>query len=351
VLQSVTLEHLEDPQKAALHGGLHYSGDASEGIRRLRRGKGFRYELKERVIRDDNVLARIRALAIPPAWTEVWISPDDRGHIVATGRDARGRKQYRYHPDFVAVRDAAKFDHLVTFAMALPRLRRRVARDMACPEMSREKVLATLVWLLERTLSRIGNEKYAAQNRSYGLTTLRNAHAETSAGNLRLRFKGKSGKTWSIHVEDRRVAKIVRACQELPGQRLFEYVDADGTVRKIESGDVNAYVKETTGVLVTAKDFRTWTGTLLAAKALSQGDAEGAPTEKQVKEAVRTASERLGNTLAICRKCYIHPRVIAAYKEGKFSLPEPSESARLRGLSADENRLLAFLRKRETKRR
>lgn len=334
-----------DPQRAAAEARLHYISDQQPGITRHSRGRLFFYRDPEgKKVRDAATLDRIRALAIPPAWTDVWISPDSRGHLAATGYDARGRKQYRYHPEFVSVRDAAKFEHILSFARALPRLRRRVRRDMARPGLPREKVLATIVYLLERTLTRIGNEAYARDNRSFGLTTLRNRHVQVNGQELRFLFTGKGGKVVRHDIESRRVARIVRACQELPGQALFEYRDGDGAVQRVGSADVNAYLQEVTGQPITAKDFRTWFGTLEAAMALDEFAAKGGkPIKKHVRLAIKRASERLGNTAAICRKCYVHPEIVGAYEAGEFTLARPLRS---NGLTVDEERVLAFLKRR-----
>lgn len=332
-----------DPGAAAAEAGLRYLPDTVPGITRRKRGHGFSYWLPSgRRLRDARTLEWIRKLAIPPAWTDVWISPDPNGHLSATGRDAKGRKQYRYNPEFVAVRDAAKYEHVLAFAHALPRLRRRVRQDMKKAGLPREKVLATIVYLLERTLSRVGNEDYTKENNSYGLTTLRNRHVRVRGIELQFLFTGKAGKTWRLSLKDRRVAKVVRACQELPGQHLFEYRDKDGAVLHVGSSDVNAYLHETTGSDITAKDFRTWSGTVEAAMALAALGSEK-PTKKHVREAIAQAADRLGNTITVCRKCYVHPEVLKAYEEGQFVLPVIRNT---RGLYAHEARVLAFLKKR-----
>jgi len=263
-------------------------------------------------------LKRVRALAIPPAWTGVWISPDADAHLAATGRDAKGRKQYRYNPAFVEVRGLAKFGHLIAFAQVLPRIRKTVDGHLGLRGVPREKVLATIIALLEQTLIRIGNEDYVKQNGSFGLTTLRNRHVRVEGGELRFLFKGKSGKTWRLSVRNRRVANVVRACQELPGQNLFQYLDEDGRPQKVTSSDVNAYLREAAGQEVTAKDFRTWAGTVEAALAFHR--IEGPPLKKHVREVVAQVAERLGNTPTVCRKCYIHPDIIAAYEQGELVL-------------------------------
>ncbi|MDO9426909.1 MAG: DNA topoisomerase IB [Methylobacterium sp.] len=312
-----------DPRDAAEEAGLAYVDDATPGLTRRRSGTGFSYrDPKGAAVRDAKTLARIRALAIPPAYTDVWICARANGHIQATGRDAKGRKQYRYHADFRAARDQTKFEHIMTFADVLPGLRARVDADMGKAGLPREKVLATVVHLLETTLIRVGNDDYARTNKSFGLTTLRDRHATIAGAALSFRFKGKSGKTWDLGVKDRRVARIVKACQDLPGQELFQYRDADGTVRDVTSADVNAYLREITGQPVTAKDFRTWAGTVLAALALQEFEAfdSAAAAKKNLRAAIESVASRLGNTPTICRKCYIHPQVLDGYLEGDLLL-------------------------------
>lgn len=279
-------------------------------------------------------------MAIPPAWTKVWIAPFANAHLFATGRDRKGRKQYRYNPKFSQVRDAAKYEHLVDFAAALPRLRRRLKRDLARQGLKREKILATIVTLLEETLIRVGNEDYAKSNHSFGLTTLRNGHVKVKGAKLRFLFKGKSGKEWNLAVRDRHVARIVRSCQELPGQHLFEYRDAEEKVRRISSSDVNAYLREISGQDITAKDFRTWAGTVKAALAFHALSSDAG--RKAVRDVVAEVAEKLGNTVAICRKCYIHPQIIADFEAGKLSLRQPRHEQR--GLSRDEYAVLSYLR-------
>jgi DNA topoisomerase-1 len=267
-----------------------------------------------------HVLARIRALAIPPAWEDVWICPDDHGHLQATGRDAKGRKQYRYHARWREARDETKYGRVRDFAAALPRLRRRVARDLQLPGLPREKAMATVVRLLETTFIRIGNEQYARENESFGLTTLRAHQVSVRGGRLHFRFRGKSGVQHSIQLSDRALAAIVRRMQDLPGEELFQYVDDDGQTRTIESADVNAYLKEATGEAFTSKDFRTWAGTVLAIGALRAAEppASLAQANRNVARAVEYVSSRLGNTKAVCRKCYIHPGVMERYLDGTF---------------------------------
>jgi DNA topoisomerase I len=308
----------ETSVEAARSAGLRYVSDTLPGIRRRRAGSGFVYvDANGERLRDAREIARIRSIVIPPAWSDVWICPRADGHLQAVGRDARGRKQYRYHPRWRAVRDRTKYDHMVAFAKALPRIRRGVRADLRRPGLPREKVLATVVQLLESTQIRIGNEEYARENRSYGLTTMRDHHVEVSSTRLRFRFRGKSGKTREIAVTDRRLARIVRRCQEIPGQELFQYIDESGETRSVDSGDVNAYLREISGADFTAKDFRTWAGTVLAcaslrrlATARTKNDAR-----KNVVRAIAEVAERLGNTPAVCRKAYIHPRVFDRYLE------------------------------------
>jgi DNA topoisomerase-1 len=333
------------PSEAARSAGLRYLPDDVPGIARQKAGKGFVYHAPGgRRIADHAALARIRALAIPPAWTCVWISPFDDTHLAATGRDAKGRKQYRYHPDFAAIRDAGKYDHLAAFARSLPSIRRKTARDRALPKLPREKVLATIVVLLEETGIRIGNEEYAKANGSFGLTTLRNKHVRVTGDELLFTFRGKSGKDWRIPLHHRRVARIVRSCQELPGQHLFEYVDEEGGVQNVSSNDVNVYLREISGSEITAKDFRTWTATVDAALAFNGLARQGIPpTKKVVKEVMAQVARRLGNTIAICRKCYVHPGVVTAFIEGRLALEYARRSRARVKLNSLERAVLSFL--------
>jgi DNA topoisomerase I len=343
---------LDDPKDAAQSAGLRYVTDEEKGLRRERAGDSFRYfKTNGDAVTDEATLDRIRKLAIPPAWTDVWICAKANGHLQATGRDARGRKQYRYHPQFREVREGTKYEHMLEFARALPAIRAKLAADMALRGLPREKVVATIVHLLETTLIRIGNDDYARQNKSYGLTTLRNPHVSVEGAQLRFRFKGKSGKAWQLQVRNRRVAKIVRACQDLPGQKLFEYLDENGEPREVTSSDVNAYLKEITGSEITAKDFRTWAGTVLAALALrefEQADSQ-ATTKKNLRAAIEQVAHRLGNTPTICRKCYVHPDVLAAYIEGSLELKiteDATASQSAAALKPEEAAVLALLEKR-----
>jgi DNA topoisomerase-1 len=312
-------ENGKHPTVSAEAAGLRYVSDARPGIRRRRSGKGFSYLSPEgRVIRDPKQLERIRRLAVPPAYTDVWICPDPNGHIQATGRDARGRKQYRYHPKWRAVRDETKYGRMLAFSEVLPQVRKRVAADLESPGLSRDKVLATVVRLLECTAIRVGNDEYAKANRSFGLTTLRDQHVEISGSTLRFQFRGKSGKAHAVSLNDRRLARIVQRCQALPGEDLFQYEDDQGMRQSIGSGDVNEYIRAITGEDFTAKDFRTWAGTILALTALRE--LGPSPSEREAKSAVLKAidrvAEQLNNTRAVCRKYYVHPAVIDAYLEG-----------------------------------
>ncbi|AWB23839.1 DNA topoisomerase IB [Methylobacterium currus] len=317
-----------DTRDAAREAGLRYVSDEEPGYRRKRNGRGFAYvDGTGAKVRDAAALARIRSLAIPPAYTDVWICRHANGHIQATGRDARGRKQYRYHPEFRQARESTKFAHMMTFAEVLPGIRATVEEHMGRRGLPREKVLATVVHLLETTLIRVGNDDYAKQNKSYGLTTLRDPHVRIEGRELRFRFKGKSNKVWELAVHDRRVAKIVKACQDLPGQELFQYLDEDGEQRDVTSADVNAYLREITGRDITAKDFRTWSGTVLAAMALREFEAfdSEAKAKRNVRAAIERVAERLGNTPTICRKCYIHPEILGCYLEGELLLQVKDE--------------------------
>ncbi|MDQ2993191.1 MAG: DNA topoisomerase IB [Candidatus Eremiobacteraeota bacterium] len=305
--------------------GLRYVGDDVPGIRRKPRGKSFAYVAADgRAVRDRATLDRIEALAVPPAYTDVWISPLANGHMQATGRDARGRKQYRYHAKWREVRDGTKYARTVAFAKTLPKIRQSLDRDLRRSGLPREKVLAAVVRLLETTTIRVGNEEYARENGSYGLTTMHNAHVKVSGGSMRFSFRGKSKIRHAISLEDRRLAKIVRTCQELPGQRLFQYVDDDGEAHAIESNDVNEYIRSISGDDFTAKDFRTWEGTVACAMLLADRSPIDAETERkrQVADAMKLVAARLGNTPTVCRTCYVHPAILATYLEngtlGKF---------------------------------
>ena len=313
---------IRDPAEsleAAEDAGLRYVSDQQPGFSRQRKGEEFEYfDTKGKPIRDEQRLLRIKRVAIPPAWTDVWICPSPNGHIQATGRDARRRKQYRYHERWREIRDENKYDRLVSFGKALPKIRRRLKKDLALSGLPREKVLATIVQLLERSFIRVGNEEYARENKSFGLTTMQDRHVDVKGSKLRFRFRGKSGRQHEVDVTDRRIARIVSRLQDLPGQSLFQYLDDEGNVRDITSQDVNEYLREITGEDFTAKDFRTWAGTVLAAVALSAaGEFE---TKKQakanIKHAISAVAEVLGNTPAVCRQCYIHPIVLETYLKG-----------------------------------
>lgn len=298
---------------------LHYVNDGEPGIQRKRAGKGFRYVgVEGKPVRDAETLRRIKALAIPPAWTEVWICPFANGHIQATGRDAKGRKQYRYHARWRAERDGTKYDRMPAFGRALPKLRQRLEKDLALPGLPREKVLATIVQLLETTLIRIGNEEYARQNGSFGLTTMRDQHVRIRGSQLQFQFRGKSGVRHAIDLKDRRLAKVVKRCQDLPGQELFQYLDDEGNRQAVSSTEVNNYLREITGDEFTAKDFRTWAGTVLAALALQEFKSFDSQTEakRNIVRAIETVAARLGNTPAVCRKAYVHPAILELYTSG-----------------------------------
>jgi DNA topoisomerase-1 len=349
------LDHADraQPIESAKQAGLRYVSDTSPGITRKKHGSGFIYVRPDgKVVRDADELLRFRQLAIPPAWTNVWICPVPSGHIQAIGRDARGRKQYRYHPKWREQRDESKYGRMLSFVQALPRIRKTVARDMKRPGLSREKVLATVLRLMETTLIRVGNDEYAKQNNSYGLTTLRDKHADVCGCGVRFRFRGKSGISHDIGVSDCRLAKIVKECQELPGQELLQYVDEKGDVRDVRSEDVNAYLKEISGEDFTAKDFRTWAGTVLAAQALREFERvdSQAAAKKNIVRAVESVAKKLGNTRAVCRKCYIHPGVIDSYMDGQL-LENLSEGAAklikgVSGLRPEEAAVVVLLQKR-----
>ena len=316
------------------------------GFTRRAAGRGFRYfDCDGRPVTDPALLARLKALVIPPAWRKVWICSTPNGHLQAMGYDEKGRRQYIYHPKFRALRDAAKFNHLVDFAEALPDLRARISADMRRPARSRCAVLAAVVHLLETTMIRVGSAEYARRNGSFGLTTLRRRHVTVDGSELRFQFKGKSGKQWRLSIRDRRVANILRALQELPGQHLFQYLDEAGERQTVASSDVNAYLKASTGKNITAKDFRTWNGTVLAVNALlAEEAAESAAARKRaLNRAVTQVAARLGNTVTVCRECYIHPAVGEAYLGGALSLDADAD---VPGLEAAEAAVLAFLRAR-----
>ena len=344
------------PEVSAQVAGLRYVSDTQPGIRRQRAGRGFWYRgMDGRPIRDPIVLRRIKALAIPPAWTDVWICPRPDGHLQATGRDARGRKQYRYHSRWRAVRDATKYDRMIAFGDVLPQLRARLEQDMALPGLPREKVLATVVRLLETTLIRVGNLEYAHANRSFGLTTLRDRHVKIAGETLQFHFRGKSGVSHTVRLRDRRLATIVKRCQELPGYELFQYIDAAGERQTIDSADVNDYLRQRTGQDCTAKDVRTWAGTVLAACALRECGPCTSQTQakKTIIQAIDAVARRLGNTRAVCRTCYVHPAVLDAYLDGSLcAMPLPGDTSDLNpeapGLQPEEALVLTLLKQRSS---
>jgi DNA topoisomerase-1 len=348
-----------DPVQIAKSAGLRYVTDSRPGIRRKRVGKNFSYiGLDGKPIHEKDELQRIRSLAIPPAWTNVWICPKPNGHIQVTGRDAKGRKQYRYHPRWREVRDETKYNRMLAFGEALPKIREQVAHDLALPgNLSQEKVLAAVVWLLDITSIRVGNEEYARENQSYGLTTLRNRHVAITGSQIRFHFRGKSGKEHTVSVRNKQLARIIKRCQDLPGHELFEYMGDDGGLHTIESTDVNDYLRAITGENFTAKDFRTWAGTVYATDALQElGQFETqTQAKKNVTQAIEVAANHLGNTKTICRKCYVHPGVLDAYLEGTLidnlkqyqiadeSLQSSTDQQHL-GLHQNEQRVLLFLK-------
>jgi len=334
--------------------GLRYVLDELPGIRRRKSGGGFSYvDAKGRIMRDPAVLARIKSLAIPPAWTDVWICSDPNGHLQATGRDDRGRKQHRYHARWREVRDETKYARMIGFARALPRIRRWVQKDLKLPGLPRNKVLSTVVRLLEVSLIRVGNDEYARDNDSFGLTTMRNRHVDVSGSTLRFHFRGKSGKWHEVDIRDRRLARIVKSCQDLPGQELFQYINEDGERQDVKSGDVNDYLREITGKDFTAKDFRTWAGTVLSAMTLREFERFDSHTQakKNIVQAIESVAERLGNTTAVCRKCYVHPDVISSYLDGTLietlkSKAEQQLSRNVRSLRPEEAAVLGLLQQR-----
>jgi DNA topoisomerase I len=347
---SRTVEH----RKAASRAGLNYVTDGVAGISRKRSGKGWSfYDPAGRLIIDRAERQRIGSLAIPPAWTDVWICPDPKGHIQATARDARGRKQYRYHTLYREARDKSKFRRMLELSEVLPAVRGRTERDLGAPDLSRRQILATVVRLLDKTLIRVGNDEYARENRSYGLTTLRMRHVEVEAGKLKFSFRGKSGVQHAISVTDRRIARIVQHCQDLPGEELFQYLDESNRRETVTSDDVNAYLREISGRNITAKDFRTWGGTMLAGIKLR--DMGPAPTQREAKRnilaAIDAVAERLGNTRTVCRKYYVHPALLHAYLQG-LTAAVSKNGAQRRGrrrsrpmpaLRRDEVAILQFL--------
>src|SRR5712692_1544635 len=350
---AMTSPRTHELRQAVTRAGLHYVTDGFAGIRRRRSGTGWSYYAPNGArIRDPRTRKRLNALAIPPAWTDVWICPDPNGHIQATARDARGRKQYRYHPSYREARDKSKFRRILEFSEVLPDIRDRVERDLRSRDLSRRQILATVVRLLDRTLIRVGNDEYARENRSFGLTTLRGRHVQIKGATLRFSFRGKSGIQHDVAITDRRLARIVQQCQDLPGQELFQYLDTKGKRQTISSDDVNAYLREITGRDLTAKDFRTWAGTMLAARELcSMGPAASArEAERNMIRAIDAVAKRLGNTRAVCRKYYVHPGLVRAYLQGLTAplapAAQPNRTRRehpTAALRRDEVAVLQFL--------
>lgn len=344
---------MDGPAAELAEAGLRYVSEETPGWSRRRAGKGFAYRGASGPLKDPRTVAWIRSLAIPPAWTDVWISPHRNGHILATGRDARGRKQYRYHPRWREVRDCAKFERMLAFGMALPRIRKAVDDHLAKRDLGRERVLALVVRLLETTLIRVGNSEYARENRTFGLTTLRRRHLSIDGGELCFVFKGKGGKAHRVTVRSRRLARLVGRLQELPGQELFCYLDQEGRTQAVDSADVNEFLRQIAGDDFTAKDFRTFAATVLAAWALqelSSFDSEAA-AKRNVTAAIERVAGRLGHTPAICRKSYVHPEIVGAYMAGDLLLNlkdavEAELAADLAGLEPEEAAVLAFLQQR-----
>jgi DNA topoisomerase I len=342
-------ESVTDPAEVAEEAGLRYVSDEQPGYTRKRKGESFQYfDTAGKLIRDEPRLLRIKRLAIPPAYHDVWICPVANGHIQATGRDDRGRKQYRYHERWRTIRDENKYDRILSFAAALPKIRRRVQADLKLGGLKREKVLATVVQLLERTFIRVGNEEYARQNKSFGLTTMKDHHVKVTGKKLRFRFRGKGGKEHEVDLMDQRVAKIVRKLQDLPGQDLFQYLDDEDKLCNVTSQDVNDYLREITGQDFTAKDFRTWAGTVLTAMALNAQEkfATKKEAKSNVKNAIAAAAKLLGNTPTICRKCYVHPAIVRSYLGGDLIAGlqnKLDEAEQIPDFSDDERAVLNFL--------
>jgi DNA topoisomerase-1 len=344
-----------DAVNSAQAASLVYCSDIEPGIRRRRMGKHFRYtDPQGRTITDRAILDRIKGLAVPPAWSDVWISPSPEGHIQATGRDDRGRKQYRYHSRWIACRDEVKYSSLTGFAHALPRLRRRIAADLRKRGLPRERVLASIVWLLDNTLIRVGNAAYARENNSFGLTTLRDRHVTVEGSALRFAFRGKSGKEWKLRINDRRIVKIVKGSQDLPGQHLFQYLNGDGSRTAVSSQDVNGYIRSAAQADFTSKHFRTWGGTILAAQLLATTETPQTKrgTALVMNRAIDEVAAQLGNTRAVCRKCYIHPLVLDAWQAGRLADELAVVRHRLRkaprGLHVEEALVLRWLEKSES---
>ncbi len=348
LLDVPTAIHLESSVQAARTAGLRYLTDSQPGLRRIARGEAFTYETAQgERITDPETLARIKSLAVPPAWQNVWIAPKSDAHLQATGRDVRGRKQYRYHPDFRVSRDTNKYGRMLDFARALPRIRRRVSQHLRLPGLPRNKVLAAVIRLLEQTHIRVGNDEYARTNGSFGLTTFRNRHAKVNGSRVRFEFKGKSGIRHAIDIRDPAIARLVRKCQDLPGQQLFTYSDDGETSVPVGSEDVNSYLREVSDDDFTAKDFRTWAGTVMAAVALRTFPPFASETEarRNIVQAIAAVAKMLGNTPAVCRKCYVHPSILEAYLRNQTIGAEvtPNGSGR-RAQSPDERAVIALLR-------
>lgn len=340
-----------DPVRSAKEAGLRYVSDAQPGIRRIRHGKGFSYrDADGKPVRDKETLARIRSLAIPPAWKDVWICANPKGHLQATGRDAKGRKQSRYHPRWREVRDETKYDRMSAFGACLPAIRKQVEQDLALPDMPRRKVLATVVRLMETTYIRVGNEEYARENHSFGLTTMRNRHVNVDGSKVTFQFTGKSKVKHTVDLTDRRLAKIIRRCQDIPGYELFQYEDSEGH-HTIDSADVNDYLREISGQDFTAKDFRTWVGTVLACAALREFEPFSSETQarKNIVEAINGVAQRLGNTRAVCRKCYVHPAVLDCYFGGLLANCTGHSGSARSGLSEQECAVLQLLEEHRTR--
>ena len=341
---------MADSLQSAKEAGLRYVTDADPGLQRKRKGKGFRYVgVDGAPVRDAETLQRIKALVIPPAWTEVWICPNPKGHLQVTGRDARGRKQSRYHPRWRELRDETKYERLLQFGTVLPAIREQVEQDLSLPGISRRRVLATVIYLMETTFIRIGNEEYARENRSYGLTTMRNHHVAINGSAITFKFRGKSGIRHSIDLHDRRLAKIIQRCQDLPGCELFQYIDPEGEPQTIDSADVNEYIREISHQDFTAKDFRTWAGTVLALVALREFEIFESETQakKNIVKAIKHVAMNLGNTPYVCRKCYVHPAVLECYLKGRMAANHSRSPAQRSpsSLRPAEKALIKLLRK------
>ena len=355
--KAADLEIVTDPAEAAQEAGLRYVSDEEPGYRRKRHGGKFVYfDTAGKEILDETRILRLNRLAIPPAYTDVWICPSPNGHLQATGRDARRRKQYRYHARWRAERDENKYEKMGIFGQALPRIRRRLNRDLKRRGLPREKILATVIQLLEKTFIRVGSEEYAKENKSFGLTTMRNRHVEVKGAKVRFRFRGKSGQEHDIDTEDRRVARVIKQLQDLPGQKVFQYLDENGERHHVTSDDVNEYLHEITGEAFTAKDFRTWAGTVMAAMALKAQDTfeNKSQAKKNVKDAITAVAKVLGNTPAVCRKCYVHPAVLESYLDGNLiaglkKRTEESLARSLGDLRSEEAAVLTFLQERLAK--